>query len=84
MAEQDLGAEFQDELGGADEQQTGDVQEQMTDPQTAGDATDTLSDRQGRGPEDPNDPQYKYWQAAYTQTRQRERAHYGKLEQEHQ
>ena len=30
----------------------------------------------GETPADPNDPQYKHWQAAYTKTRQRDRQRY--------
>lgn len=42
----------------------------------------------GEPPPDPNDPNYKYWQGAYTKTRQHDRQRdsqrYGKLESEHQ
>ena len=52
--------------------------------ETQGDAADQLQDRNGAGPEDPNDPQYKYWQGAFSRTRQHDRERYGKLESEHQ
>ena len=37
----------------------------------------------GEVPPDPSDPQYKYWQAAYTKTRQKDRERFGTLEAEH-
>ena len=83
MAEITNGADDLESMDGADEP-TDDSQDQMTgNGQPGGGTTDQLADKSGRGPEDPNDPQYKYWQAAYTQTRQRERQHYGQVEQEH-
>jgi hypothetical protein len=37
----------------------------------------------GDPPADPNDPQYKYWQGAYTRTRQKDRERYGQIEAQH-
>jgi hypothetical protein len=85
MAEQDVGTDADVFEAGAPEQtaQDDDVQaEQAETTETA--AGDPLRDRRGAGPDDPNDPQYKYWQAAYTQSRQQDRQRYGKLESEHQ
>ena len=83
MAEQDLGADTLDDMDGTGEQ-TDDAQGEMTDVQIPqGTTLDQLMDKGGHGPEDVNDPQYKYWQAAYTQTRQRERQRYGQVENEH-
>lgn len=81
-------AEFPDEtaLGGED----AGADELQTDPGTEGQAAapqgetgDRLVDKTGAGPEDPDDPQYKYWQAAYSRTRQQERERYGEMEANH-
>jgi hypothetical protein len=83
MAEHDLGTTLD---GDVDESvaTTDDAGQAQAEPMTQdGEATDRLLDRHGDGAADPNDPNYKYWQAAYTQTRQRERAQYGKVEAEH-
>lgn len=83
MAE--IETDIPDAEAGADDAQTapdGDGQADTTEDDGA--AQDPLQDRTGAGPEDPNDPQYKYWQGAYTQARQRDREKYGTLETEHQ
>lgn len=62
--------------------------EQADMTQNPGDTPDLLRDANGNGPVDPNDPQYKYWQGAYTKTRQNERRQidekYGQIEAQHQ
>jgi hypothetical protein len=78
MAEE-FSTEGQEGLDGA-EGQTGDAQTQMTDDQMGEGQGERFTEER---PEDPNDPQYKYWQGAYTKTRQRDRERYGQLETEH-
>jgi hypothetical protein len=82
MAEFDDGTDLGDEGAGADEPQTAPGVEGQADV-PEGEPGDRLVDKTGAGPEDPNDPQYKYWQTAYTQTRMRERERYGQVESEH-
>jgi hypothetical protein len=82
MAEEETGTTPLDDGMGAEEQTDLEEPTQAV-PDDQGDAADPLLDKTGAGPEDPTDPNYKYWQAAYTQTRQRERAQYGKVEAEH-
>jgi hypothetical protein len=84
-------AEFSDETalddpgaGAGDESQQTDLDEGGQAGASEGTQADTLQDRDGAGPEDPNDPQYKYWQGAFSRTRQHDRERYGKLESEHQ
>jgi hypothetical protein len=84
-------AEFGDETALDDAGAGAGLDEQQTDLGGEGQAGaaegapgDALQDRDGAGPEDPNDPQYKYWQAAYSRTRQHDRERYGKVESEHQ
>lgn len=81
MAEMDFGTDGlaldAGALGQTDESGTG-LAEGLSD----GTPADRLLAEDGApGPDD--DPQYKYWQGAYTKSRQRDRERYGKLETEH-
>lgn len=64
-------------------------QTDLDDGQDAGESgrevggEDTEAHPFGETPADPSDPQYKYWQAAYTKTRQKDRERFGTLEAEH-
>src|SRR5262249_14169472 len=80
MAEYDYGTDDLDPGAGASEQTDlgGGV------PAAGDDGTTPDPFSSGEVSDDPNDPQYKRWQAAYTRSRQRDRERYGKMEQEHQ
>jgi hypothetical protein len=82
MADTNFGTDDQEPEAGADELQTEQAPGGQTDtPEEPGE--DALLDKDGTVAPDPTDPNYKYWQGAYTQTRQRDRERYGKLEGEH-
>ncbi len=83
------------ELFGADDEQPLDdpgdqgaeaPADEMTETTTEGEAAEDEDTFTDEPPPDDNAQakDYKYWQAAYTKTRQRDRERYGKLEQEHQ
>ena len=69
-----------------DEAATDDATEQgQSNPDTAAEATADPEEplaADGDSPQDPSEAQ-KYWQAAYTKSRQKDRERYGKLEGEH-
>ena len=80
MAElDDLGTD-DDPLEPSAEEQTGEGDGGQADATDGTTVEDTLG---GEPPADRNDPQYKYWQAAYTKSRQHDRARYGTLADEH-
>ena len=79
MAEMDLGTDDlpldAGALGQTDEGQSG-----LADATTDGTPEERFTDET---PPDPTDPNYLYWQGAYTKSRQRDREKYGTLEGEH-
>src|SRR5262249_46999537 len=85
MAEFDYGTDDRTPGAGADEQtDLGGGGPAAGGPGRHEDGTTPDPFSSGEVSDDPNDPQYKRWQAAYTRSRQRDRERYGKMEQEHQ